>query len=528
MGHRRTHVAAWVEGSVAGALLAWLTGCAMVPPNSLLDPTKVGRFNVATHEVGIRRVLTPRETPPGLAGAVEPSPSDLVATFDEYRITTGDGLAITIYDLFGGGVPPFSASLQVNELGEIRIPELGPIRVTGLTEAEFEKEVKRRLVEAQLLTNPIVMAFVQVRRGRVFTILGNVTAAGTYPIPYPDTRLLDVMGMVGDVAPNAREMYVIRRAGYTPPTDVPAAEPTPPAAVPAEELVIPPWAQEEQPSSSYVSEGTRGRARHAQEEPPPSEKEELAEVFTPLVRQEPAATQEAQEPEKVPFEPLIFEFDPETGRMQEAERPVARREVEGQPAELLEEDLTEPFDWEDVADYEYEQRIIAVNLRELKNGNPRYNLVVRDRDVINVPIDTGVFYMMGEVNRPGVYAFGGREITIKQAIATVGGFSVLAWPQRCELIRREPGTDKQLTMMVNLDAIFAGLEDDFYLRDEDIVNVGTHIVAPFLFVIRNSFRFTYGFGFVWDRNFADKYAYGARINPETLEQQRRQSRGLPF
>jgi hypothetical protein len=81
---------------------------------------------------------------------------------------------------------------------------------------------------------------------------------------------------------------------------------------------------------------------------------------------------------------------------------------------------------------------------------------------------------------------------------------------------------------VNLAAIFAGLEDDFILRDEDVLNVGTHIVAPFLFVIRNSFRFTYGFGFVYDRNFADKDAYSNRINPEIVEQQRRASRGLSF
>jgi hypothetical protein len=135
---------------------------------------------------------------------------------------------------------------------------------------------------------------------------------------------------------------------------------------------------------------------------------------------------------------------------------------------------------------------------------------------------------MGDINRPGVYSFGGRDITIKQAVAIAGGFSALAWPSRCEVIRREPGMDKQLTIQVNLDKIFYGLEDDFYLRDDDIVNVGSHILAPFLFIIRNSFRFTYGFGFVYDRNFADKDAYGGKINPQTLEIQRRQSSGLPF
>jgi protein involved in polysaccharide export with SLBB domain len=172
--------------------------------------------------------------------------------------------------------------------------------------------------------------------------------------------------------------------------------------------------------------------------------------------------------------------------------------------------------------------VIAINVTELKAGDPRYNIVVRDRDVINVPIDTGVFYVMGDVSRPGVYAFGGREITVKQALAVCGGFSPMAWPQRCELIRREPGTDKQTTRLINMDAIFAGLEEDFYMRDDDILNVGTHFVAPFLFVIRNSFRFTYGFGFVYDRNFADKDAYGGRLNPEVARQQQRAQRGLPF
>jgi len=153
---------------------------------------------------------------------------------------------------------------------------------------------------------------------------------------------------------------------------------------------------------------------------------------------------------------------------------------------------------------------------------------VREQDVINVPIDTGVFYVMGEVNRPGVYAFGDREITVSQAIALVGGFSPLAWPQRCEIIRRVKGTDDQMVIPINVDHIYAGLEADVLLRDEDILNVGTHFVSPFLFVIRNSFRFTYGFGFVYDRNFADKDSYSSQANPTDVQRAQRASRGLPF
>jgi hypothetical protein len=54
---------------------------------------------------------------------------------------------------------------------------------------------------------------------------------------------------------------------------------------------------------------------------------------------------------------------------------------------------------------------------------------------------------------------------------------------------------------VNLPKIFAGEQPDVYLRPYDTVNVGTNALAPFLAAIRGAFRFTYGFGFIYDRNF---------------------------
>ncbi|NUQ49608.1 MAG: hypothetical protein HUU27_06780 [Phycisphaerae bacterium] len=191
--------------------------------------------------------------------------------------------------------------------------------------------------------------------------------------------------------------------------------------------------------------------------------------------------------------------------------------------------MDRPFDWDSLPEYELTQRVIEIDADALQSGDPRMNIVIRDRDTIRAPFDTGVFYLMGEVNRPGVYGFGGRPITMKQALGAIGaGFTPLAWPSRVEVIRRERGTDKQITIPVNMDRVFAGLDEDVELQDDDLVNVGTHILAPFLFVIRNSFRFTYGFGFVYDRNFADKDAYSQRLNPEIAQQSRRASRGLPF
>ncbi len=548
MVNARTLARACLVTLLTGVVLGLTSGCAALPPNSLLDPTKVGRFALEAAEDDVLRVLTPRETPYdfGYTNTTEPTPADLVPVYDEYRLVPGDVVALTIYDLISS--QPFSAALQLNNLGEIRIPELGTVRVEGLTEAEVEQELAARLREAELLPNPVVIVFTQSRRGRVFSILGAVTSPGTYPIPEPDMRLLDMLGLIGDVSATARKMFVIRRG---PRAGRPVEAPAPVPEVPDEKLRVPPPVDVDDPGgadrlgvvtlASDETVQTPPQTQPTYEDRPPS-RTELEEILSQSQADtQPAAPvaedEAATQPAAPSFEPLVF--DPVTGELLEP-NDVAEPRVEAAPPEApdadvadtlppLEEDVfEEPFDWEDVDQFDLEQRVIEIDVRQLKRGDERYNIVVRDRDVINIPIDTGVYYMMGEVNRPGVYGFGGREITIKQAIAAVGGFSPLAWPQRCEVIRREPGTDKQVTIRVNLDAIFAGLEPDFYLRDNDIVNVGTHIVAPFLFVIRNSFRFTYGFGFVYDRNFADKDAYGARTNPETLEQIQRQQRGLPF
>lgn len=498
---------------------ALIVGCAALPPRSFLDPTKVGTFPRKYQQVGIRRVLTPLETPPGLENATEPTPEDLVPQFEDYRIGKSDQIRVVIEDFPTGGVP-YDVTREVSPTGYIRIARLGAIKVEGLTEAELEQELRVRLQEAGLLKDPIVQVFTQVRRSKFFSILGGVGQPGSYPIARPDLRLMDVLGLVGGIDPQIRKLYIIRRTepalpGPTP--QAPATPAVPPQSEPSEnELIIPP----PQEPGSGVSGGVMLSADETFADPNGAASPPAAPPSSPQTR---------------PFAPLIF--DPATGRMREAQppseaapppvepaRPAPAPATETSPETLIQE----PFDWEQVPEFELTQRVIEIDVQALKRGDPRYNVVIRDRDVIHVPQDTGVFYVMGQVNRPGVFAFGGREITVKQALATVGGFSALAWPARCEIIRREPGTDREIVIPVNLDMVFAGRQDDILLRDGDILNVGSDFLAPFLFVIRNSFRFTYGFGFVYDRNFADIDSFGGKINPDTVRRQRRAQLGLPF
>jgi len=155
-----------------------------------------------------------------------------------------------------------------------------------------------------------------------------------------------------------------------------------------------------------------------------------------------------------------------------------------------------------------ETRVIRVPVSSLKNGDLRYNIVIRPRDLILVPNPVvGEYYMGGHVNRTGVYSLTGRQITLKQAIISAGMMDAFAIPQRCDIVRRI-GPEKEVFCRVNLDGIFSGTEPDIYLKPNDIVQIGTNALAPFIAGIRNGFRITYGFGFLYDRNFAPQQPIG--------------------
>ena len=64
--------------------------------------------------------------------------------------------------------------------------------------------------------------------------------------------------------------------------------------------------------------------------------------------------------------------------------------------------------------------------------------------------------------------------------------------------------------MVDLDKIASGEQPDFFIKPFDLINVGTHATARWRAIARNAFRATYGFGFVYDRNFADRDFYTGR------------------
>lgn len=193
----------------------------------------------------------------------------------------------------------------------------------------------------------------------------------------------------------------------------------------------------------------------------------------------------------------------------EAPQPEPRLPVEEQPTEeLIQEQPAAPQNPEDPFGWMAGEKTdlvetIAINVRKLEQGDYRQNIVIREDDIIQIPpLTIGEFYVMGEVARPGVYSLTGRRLTLKQAVAAAGNLGPLSFPENSVLIRRI-GRNQEQFIPINIEKIIRGVDPDIILKPDDVVAVGTHWSTSFLAVMRNAFRMTYGFGFIYDRNFSD-------------------------
>ena len=148
--------------------------------------------------------------------------------------------------------------------------------------------------------------------------------------------------------------------------------------------------------------------------------------------------------------------------------PAARPQAEAEPSKP--EALPMDAEWQEAV----QTRLMKIPADKLMAGDPRYNVIIKPGDTIYVPVDLiGEFCIMGNVNRAGFIGITGRPMTLKMAIAAAGGLGPLAYPKTCEVVRRL-GDDREEIVMVDLDKIASGEQPDFFIKPNDLINVGTH------------------------------------------------------
>ena len=374
--------------------------------------------------------------------ATEVKPQDLLAIPQDYKIGKGDLINIAVNDLMGLGVET-TKQTRVTESGNISMNLLGQIHAEGLTEDELQKAIADAYKNDQIIPNAQVTVTVVEQRARTFSALGNVGSPGEYAILKADFRMLDALVLMRDVVATADEIFIVRQI-----SEDPGSQPAAPRSTGQPPLQPPlspgrPGNPPSSPGTGIDPTGPRGQ------------------ISAPVINH-PVNLQVA------PAAPGAggsgFAFAQPTG-----------------PTET---------------------RTIRVPLNALKNGDLKYNVVIRPHDLLIAPNPAlGDYYIGLHVMRAGVYTIPPRKITLKQAILAAGGLEGLAIPQRTELVRRI-GPSREAFVRINLEAIFSGNAPDIFLKGNDEIMVGTNLLAPFISDLRNGFRITYGFGFLYDRNYA--------------------------
>jgi len=530
---RRWRIRYWI-GSVAAATV-FLGGCTegtreffKTDRSRLLSPDKLVNRRAAGAPINpIYSSVGPTDVSQELVpNATFPAEGDWTYEDTDYVIGPTDVVNVSILDLYQEGLETV-LQRQVSTSGYIDLPLLTKrIKAEGLTASQLTDAIINAY-RPDILKSPIVSVTMASERQSTFAVVGAVARPQIYNIIRKDMRLLDAIAMAGGISQvNIRYVYVIRPApairrsvdgidsGELPelPAEAPPEEPE--AATQGQDGQIdieealrilgggegtPGTDESYMPSYSEVSTvaaangappaGSRPRwiyrdGQWIQVQPEPAQPEPVQPTPVQPAPQIPAAAAPAP-----------------AGEPEVATRPAPMRtpQVQTPPQPGEPED---PFGWRKL-DQSQMARIIAINLPELEAGNQRMNIIVRDNDIIQVPtLQVGEFYIMGEVARPGPYSLTGRRVTVKMAVAAAGNLGALAWPENSILIRRV-GDDQEQIFPLDLEAIFLGEQPDFFLKPNDVIAVGTDVRSSFYAVVRNAFRMTYGFGFIWDRNFAE-------------------------
>lgn len=455
-----------VAWAVLAAVLLAASGCEV--DSWIYDPSVTGRWERTPVQLPILKQLDVIDEPSAaVPGLSQVQPEDLIPQVREYVIGTGDLLTISIFELRVPGVESVQTR-QVNELGIIRLPVVGTVKADGHTPSGLEKFIAKVLADKEVLKDATVTVIVQQARQNTYSILGEpgqgTTAFGTFGIPGPDFRLLDALAAARGVPGRTRRLFIFRSVPLT--EEVAGEVPSEPAEREGEEPVP--------------------------EEVPKEPEDLLKELFEEGIEELMPGPMLPPEPQAAP--PAL-----ERGLDESVQVP-RWVNIEGKWVKVTPEVAAAPQPAGEEA--VITQRIIEIPFQELFNGDMRYNVVIRPGDIIKVPArSAGFVYIGGAINRSGAFTVPGeRELTITQLVTSAGGLSALAIPERVDL-RRRIGEDQEVIVRINVRRIFEGTQPNIFLKANDELQVGTSFVASPLAVLRNGFRFSYGFGFILDRNF---------------------------
>jgi len=125
----------------------------------------------------------------------------------------------------------FAGSFRIDQQGDMALPLLGTMHVAGKTVSEASAQIRKKLLDDQILKNPQVNLTVLEYTAPEVTIIGEVTAPGKYPLLAP-RKLVDVLALAGGTSlMAANEVQITSGSGEAEPVLVHYSRATNPKAV---------------------------------------------------------------------------------------------------------------------------------------------------------------------------------------------------------------------------------------------------------------------------------------------------------
>jgi polysaccharide export outer membrane protein len=119
-------------------------------------------------------------------------------------ISAGDQVQLTIWDaeetsIFGPGGVTALQPTQVNSAGQIFVPFIGDLRVTGMSPTTARQRIEEELVRT--VPSAQVQLVVEPGRANTANLASGVSAPGLYPLPDRNFKLLDLFSLAGGPNP---------------------------------------------------------------------------------------------------------------------------------------------------------------------------------------------------------------------------------------------------------------------------------------------------------------------------------------
>jgi polysaccharide biosynthesis/export protein len=125
-----------------------------------------------------------------------------------------------------------------------------------------------------------------------------------------------------------------------------------------------------------------------------------------------------------------------------------------------------------IKDSERKVSFVEISLDSLtQNINPVEDITLKAYDIVSAETAQPVF-VSGEVTKPGPIPLGEQpSISVTQALAQAGGFTLAASRGKVRVLRPILGTTRRAEIEVNLNRIYEGKDNDFPLLPNDVLYV---------------------------------------------------------